>query len=369
MGTNVRAELDRFNAMEPIESARTPPASWYTEKAFLTLEKEAVFRKHWQIVGTQHELKNPGDYFSGNFMGWPYVVCLDDSAQLKAYYNVCSHHGTCVVKGEGNTQRFVCPYHGWTYDLGGKLKRAPRAGKMAALKERGLDLKTIPIATWGPFVALHFGEPQQTFTDQLDGLIRHLSRDPFEGMNFVKRVSYSIPCNWKVYVDNYLDGGYHVPHMHPGLSDQIDMGSYQTLLGELWSIQNCGGAPADANPTGADFQERLGQGADYAWLYPNFMFNRYGPWLDTNWVIPTGTDSCTTVFDYYVQGIPDEPFVTRSLAASHQVQLEDIAITEMVQTGLKSGVYQQGIYAPRFEMPMLHFHRLLHGDLEAGCRN
>jgi choline monooxygenase len=363
MLTDLKAEIRRFVADEPIASALTPPASWYTAADFLALEKTSVFKKHWQFVGINEQLKQPGDYFSGIFMGWPYVVCLDEDGEIRAYYNVCSHHGTCIAKGQGNTEEFVCPYHGWTYGLTGRLLRAPRAGQMESLKTRNLDLKPIPVSSWGPLIALHFGEPSTDLNSQLKPLHQGLSRDPFIGMHFVRQESYEIPCNWKVYVDNYLDGGYHVPQMHPGLSEQLDIGSYRSLLGETWSIQACEGNATAGTGETEDFRERVGEQADYAWIYPNFMVNRYGPWLDTNWVLPLGVDRCLTIFDYFYAGSPSPEIVERSLTASRRVQLEDIDICHRVQTGLQSGVYQQGIYAPRFEMPMLHFHRMLAQDL------
>lgn len=371
MRTDLKAQIARFDPSEPIASALTPPASWYIEPDFLSLEKESLFKHHWQFVGRMTELTRPGDYFSGLFMNWPYVVCLDEHGQLRAYYNVCSHHGTCVAKGNGNTQSLVCPYHGWTYSLGGKLLRAPRAGKLEVLKTRNLDLKSIPVSTWGPLIALHFGLPQITLGEQLAPLEKALSRDPFSSMTFVRRESYEIPCNWKVYVDNYLDGGYHVPHMHPGLSDQLDIGSYRNQLGDHWSLQACAGSTetTETSTDTTDFRDRLGDQADYAWIYPNFMINRYGPWLDTNWVIPLSIDRCLTIFDYYHEGKPSDGEVERALNASRKVQNEDIAICDMVQTGLRSGVYQQGVYAPKFEKPMLHFHRMLARDISKAANH
>ena len=153
-------------------------------------------------------------------------------------------------------------------------------------------------------------------------------------------------------MDNYLDGGYHVPHMHPGLSENLDLNSYTTTLGDHWSMQACGGQE----------DERVGDQADYAWVYPNFMLDRYGPWLNTIHVIPTGVDQCLTTIDYYFDGIPESSVLEASLAQSDQVQQEDIAICKMVQTGLGSGVYDQGIYAPRFEGSMFQFHQYLFTD-------
>ena len=317
---SLQRELERFHPEEPITTASTPPASWYTMPTFEAQERETVFRRRWQWVGRRDQLRAPGDYFAGDFLGWPYVVAMDSAGDLRAFYNVCSHHGTCVAEGEGNCEQWVCPYHGWTYDLQGRLKKAPRAGAIEAL---------------------------------------------FTGLNFVRRVTYDMACNWKVFVDNYLDGGYHVPHMHPGLSARLDIGSYRTMLGEGWSMQSCGAAAGGLEKTHDPSQARLGEHADYAWIYPNFMINCYGPWMDTNRVLPLGPSRCRVEFDYYLQGVPEPEFVERSLAASDQVQREDMTICRRVQAGLDSGVYDQGVYASAFEAPMFQFHRRLAADLGA----
>ncbi len=362
---SLQRELERFHPEDPITMASTPPASWYTTPAFEAQERETVFRRRWQWVGRRDQLRAPGDYFSGDFLGWPYVVAMDTAGDLRAFYNVCSHHGTCVAEGEGTCEQWVCPYHGWTYDLQGRLKKAPRAGAIEALKAGKLDLKPLPVDTFGPLVALHFGDPVESLADQLGTLPDAFTGAPFTGLTFVRRVTYDMACNWKVFVDNYLDGGYHVPHMHPGLSSRLDIGSYRTVLGEGWSMQSCGAAEG-ATEKDHDFsQARLGEHADYAWIYPNFMINRYGPWMDTNRVLPLSPSRCRVEFDYYFHGVPEPGFVERSLAASDQVQQEDMTICRRVQAGLDSGVYDQGVYASRFEAPMFQFHRRLAADLGA----
>jgi choline monooxygenase len=357
-------EIQRFGPEDPIETAATPPASWYTSSRFLDLERDTVFSNQWLFVGRQDQLQQPGDYFSGSVQGWPYVVVLDDEGAARAFYNVCSHHGTCVASGDGRTEHFVCPYHGWTYDRQGALTKAPLAGPLESLKQRNLDLKPIPLNQWGPLIALHFGTPSTELATQLAPLLNAFTIDPFENLEFVRRVAYQVDCNWKVFVDNYLDGGYHVAHVHPGLTGQLDISSYSSTLGDRWSVQSCKAASSPAGDAAAECSRRVGQQADYTWIYPNFMLNRYGPWLDTNTVIPLSAGSCEVVFDYFHQGPPEPEFLDRSLVASDQVQQEDIEICHRVQAGLDSGVYQQGVYAPAFEAPMLQFHRLLHADFQ-----
>ncbi|KAK4396720.1 Choline monooxygenase, chloroplastic [Sesamum angolense] len=168
-------------------------------------------------------------------------------------------------------------------------------------------------------------------------------------------------CPYHVFCDNYLDGGYHVPYAHRGLASGLQLDSYSTKMYENVSIQSCGGS------TKACEQEfdRLGSKALYAFVYPNFMINRYGPWMDTNLVLPLGPRKCQVIFDYFLDASlkDDSAFIEKSLEHSEKVQDEDIILCKAVQQGLESPAYEVGRYSPTVEMAMHHFHCLLHKNL------
>ncbi|KAH7427044.1 hypothetical protein KP509_10G027900, partial [Ceratopteris richardii] len=159
-----------------------------------------------------------------------------------------------------------------------------------------------------------------------------------------------------VFCDNYLDGGYHVPFAHKDLADGLNLASYSTEIFERVSIQSC---TTDA------VSNRLGESALYAFVYPNFMINRYGPWMDTNLVIPLEASKCLVIFNYFLDPslVGDKKFVEQSLLDSEAVQIEDIFLCEGVQKGLESPAFYKGRYVPTVEMAMHHFHCLLQKDL------
>jgi len=363
---SLRAELARFDPKLPIERAWTPPASWYVQPEFLAIERQRVFRRSWQAVGRLDQVKAPGEYFTGAVASDPYVVLRDHDGVLRAFHNVCRHHAAQVCEGEGVLKELVCPYHGWTYRLDGGLTRAPRLGKNELFTREGFSLKPAAVDTLGFFVFVCLGDGLLLLWGQIGGFAGRLDARETSQLRFAARRSYDMRCNWKVYVDNYLDGGYHVSVLHKALAGQLDLGTYVTELFERVSIQSCRSpeeAPAEA---GGDFAERIGDSALYAFIYPNLMLNRYGPILDTNWVLPMGHDRTRVIFDFYfreTEGPEASAFIERSIAASHRVQEEDVQISESVQTGLSSPAYDRGIYAPGVEMAAYHFHRLLAGDL------
>ena len=366
----IRAEISRFDPMVPIERAHTPPASWYVRPEFLEVERERVFRRTWQAVGRVDQLQRPGDYFAGCVVDDPYVVLRDRDGELRAFHNVCRHHAAEVCAGDGNLTELVCPYHGWTYRLDGRLTRAPRLGQNDVFDREQFSLKPLAVAAWGPLVFINLGENPPPLAAQLAELTSRLAASSTGALKFVARRSYELRCNWKVFVDNYLDGGYHVSVLHKALAGQLDLDTYVTELFERVSIQSCRSpeeAPAEA---GGDFAERIGDEALYAFVYPNLMLNRYGSILDTNWVVPLGHDRTRVVFDFYfrdTEGRKAKSFIERSIDASHRVQEEDLSICESVHRGLGSPAYDRGIYAPGVEMAAFHFHRLLAADLRAGA--
>jgi len=357
--TTVARELGKFDPTIPIERALTPPASWYASPEFWELDKRAIFANSWQPVARRDQLARPGQVISGCFAGEPYVVTRDGEG-LHALSNVCRHKAMVVAQSSDAADALVCPYHGWTYELGGRLRSAPKVAGIADFDRDAMSLPRWGVCEWGPWVFIHPDPDATALADELEELDRRLLATAWERLRFVAEKRWVIDCNWKVYVDNYLDGGYHIPHMHPSLDAQLDMSTYQTELFHSYSIQSSGaGRPGDAR-TEVDSSQRIGDGALYAWLFPNFMINRYGSCMDSNWVRPLDVGRCEVVYEFYFAEPIDDAFVAKSIEQADITQREDIAISESVQRGLGSSHYDQGRYAPRIEVGEHHFHQLLH---------
>ena len=353
--SSLMSQVTVFDPELTLAENRTPPATWYTDPAFHDLERDSVFARAWLFAGRREQVFHPGSFFTVSYLGKPVVVTRGHDHQLHALLNVCAHHGTRVAEEAGRCETLVCPYHGWTYDLDGRLLVAPRAGNIAPHRD-SLRLKPIAVDVWGPFVWISFDPDPEPILAYLDGL--HDEREALDhpDLRFVHRRTYTLDCNWKVFADNYLDGGYHVSHVHGELAGGLDLSSYQTRLGKRFSVQTC---------KGSGNSERVGRSACYTWIYPHLAVNRYGNWVDINLVLPLGPDRCEVVFDYYHHGPIEPDALEAALIESDRVQQEDIAVCWRVQAGLGSTVYDRGIYAPLFETPMYHFHRALARDYRA----
>ncbi|KAK9835244.1 hypothetical protein WJX81_008352 [Elliptochloris bilobata] len=297
---------------------------------------------------------------------------MDANKRLRAFHNVCRHHAAAVAEDRGRTDRFTCPYHGWEYGLDGRLLKATRVAGIRNFRAADYGLVPVSIGTWGPFMFVHLGREA---TDGADadlhawlgegGHAMTAAGVADSGLKFVTQREYRLGCNWKVYCDNYLDGGYHVAHAHKALACSLDLASYCSRLYENVSEQTCSSSAAIGDRLG-------GRAAAYFFIYPNFMVNRYGPWLDVSWVVPdqgvssaNGMQRCLVRTSWWLDAdrAQDGDFVAAGIAASEEVQQEDIWLCESVQRGLASPAYDSGRYAPGVETPMHHFHRLLHRDL------
>jgi choline monooxygenase len=338
-----------FDPTVPVERAWTPPASWYREPAVAELERGAVFARNWQALARSDQVRHPGQYVAGCAAGEPWVLTRDKDGTLHALSNVCRHKATQVAQGEGQSSTLQCRYHGWTYGLDGRLKTAPHMGRIEDFDRSEMSLPRLGVTAWGPLVMIHGSPDVTTPLPRLAPLTQRLEAMGWDQLRFGGRRTYPLACNWKVFCDNYLDGGYHVASLHPGLANSLDLNSYRTELFDGFSIQSCSG--------GTD--SRIGQGALYAFVYPNLMLNRYGPVLDTNVVVPTGPDSCEVVFDFYFDHQHSEEqdgFIAQCIATSEQVQREDMEVCASVQQGLGSQRYSRGRYAPAMETAIHQFH-------------
>jgi choline monooxygenase len=192
------------------------------------------------------------------------------------------------------------------------------------------------------------------------------------GLHFAERRVFTLACNWKVFVDNYLDGGYHVPHLHQGLASVLDHNQYTIETRDRFCVQSSPIAPPIASHTAGDAVTASVRRARalYVWIYPNLMLNWYEGYLDTNLVVPLAPDRTQVIFDFYFDDISPAAAERnrRSMDVSERIQHEDHAICESVQRGLGSRAYQRGRLSVRREAGEHRFHQLLACDLRTGLR-
>jgi choline monooxygenase len=367
MDEKLASLLALYDDTAPLEEAHTIHAPWYLDAAVERLEQDHVFGGNWQAVGRSDQVANPGDYFTAEFAGEPILVVRGADSQLRAFYNVCRHHAAAVATVPcGHAQSFRCPYHGWNYGLDGSLKGMPEFAGVCNFDRTANGLMPVAVDTWENFILVNLAANPAPLADFLGDLVGRVTPLGLDKLHFHSRKEYTLHCNWKVYVDNYLDGGYHVPHLHKGLNSVLDYARYTIENGEHYCLQS---SPMVASQEDAQVSAtRQGDRARYFWLYPNFMINIYDGVMDTNLVLPLGPNRCKVVFDFYFADVSADRDAHNiaSIATSDKVQEEDVAICESVQRGLASRAYGAGRLSVRREAGEHLFHRLLSRDLKSG---
>jgi choline monooxygenase len=362
MSHGISELLAAFDPDLPLERGRTIPNTWYTSPEVYALERECVFARSWQVVGRCEQVKEPGAYVTANIAGEPVLVVRGDDGVLRAFFNVCRHRAAPIVNEPcGTATKLRCRYHGWTYDLAGQLRGTPEFDGVAEFRKEDHGLVPVAVGEWGPFVWVHLAEPREPLAEYVRPLQSWLEpRGGFARLTWRAQKSYDLGCNWKVYVDNYLDGGYHVNTVHPGLAGVLDYREYRTVCDGRTVLQSSPMKPAESD-TG---RTRTGDVAAYWWVYPNFMLNFYAGVMDTNLVLPLGVNRCRVVFDFYFADGTGDDFVRDSLAVADQVQDEDVGICEDVQRGLNSRSYTTGRFSVKRENGGYYFHQMLGRDLQ-----
>jgi choline monooxygenase len=355
--------LPGFDADLPLERARTIPNSWYTAPELAQLEREAVFARTWQMVGRCSLVEKPGDFLTADIAGEPILVVRGEDGTLRAFFNVCRHKaGPLCTEECGSVSKLRCRYHGWTYDLAGRLRGTPEFEGVLDFAKEDNGLVPIAVAEWGPFVWVHLEQPAEPIERFLHPLPAWSeSKRAFAGMQWYARKTYDLACNWKVYVDNYLDGGYHVNTVHPALAGVLDYREYRTECEARTVLQSSPIKPAE----GEAGRTRTGDAAAYWWAYPNFMLNAYAGVIDTNLVLPLGVARCRVIFDFFFAEGTAEDFMRESVAVAERVQDEDVGVCEEVQRNLNSRSYTTGRFSVKRENGGYYFHQMLGRALQA----
>lgn len=375
-------KLPPFDSSFPLEQfqrARLLPSEMYLDPAVYKEECEKIF-SGWSAIGSTIDVNVPRSYFTQTFgrenplgKGNRVAIVRGKNGDLNALSTSCTHNGTNLFPEPAGIWSGECPYHGWCYKDDGGILSAKGLGNVGASK-RDLSLNRYETQSWGPVVFVRTNPGMSPLSTMLDPLIKRTRGRDMSKFEWMGRQQYIVNCNWKAFVDNYLDGGYHVLKVHPQLARALALKKYGTEVFDFSSLQH---APPDEKNAGV----RGGNDVMYWWLFPNLMINIYGNAMDTNIVIPLGPDKCIVIFDYYIDkekignfdqcqsaikeyidGVPgddDKP-------GAHKTQLQDMYVCELLQAGLKDSSYEPGYYA-KSEIGKYHFHKLLMDELRSNA--
>ena len=199
------------------------PAWSYFNEEMLEMEKDLLFRRHWQLVCHVNDLPEAGDFITMDCVGERALVVRGQDGVVRGFHNLCRHRGSRVVAAEqGNCRNsIVCPFHGWVYNLDGTLRGAAQPDKLPPLDPVAFGLKSIETDIWRGFVFVRFQPgPQPAMSEVLARFDAEMGQYDLEGLMPSGEGFYAekAAVNWKC-VRDVDNEGYHVPMAHPGLDD------------------------------------------------------------------------------------------------------------------------------------------------------
>jgi glycine betaine catabolism A len=346
---------------------RTLDREWYVSPEVFDREREAIFFREWFAVAREEELPEPSSYLAVDVAGESVVLVRDRTGALGGFYNMCRHRGSRLVDGPGEqvcgrSGRFGnairCPYHSWTYGLGGELRHAPFLTEDDGLRKGELGLHRVDVETWGGFVFVHLtpSETHPTLHGSLGPVPERLRRYPLPDLRRAHRIEYHVRANWKVILENYNEC-YHCGPVHPELCEVVpafkrdggaDLDWEEGIPHRegAWTFTRTGTTDRAPFP-GLSEEERTRHRGELA--YPNLMLSLSADHVTafTLWPRSPGRTVIACDFLFHRDEMARSGFDPADAVEFWDlVNRQDWEICERVQAGMGSRVWRHGYYAP-----------------------
>lgn len=324
----------------------------YSGEDALRTDRAQILRRTWQFIGHETMVPNPGDYLAEEIGGAPVVLVRKAEGDLAAFHNVCRHRaGALVADGVGNCgEAFTCRYHGWRYALDGRLRSAVDFGNAPGFDPRQYGLFPVRVESWQGLVFVNLDLAAAPLAETLAPLS---NADPLPGFPLVERRSHTLACNWKAYVENYLEG-YHLPMVHPEFDADVVVSDYKVEIEGQVIFHSA--PPRDASV----------YAGTWAWLWPNLALNIYRHGYMIERMTAVGPEE--TRLDYfYFFDLARTAALSEMFKVSDLVTAQDKQVCEEVQRNLRTGIYRGGVLSPKHEHGVAWFQTRVaeaHGESE-----
>ncbi|WP_257346673.1 aromatic ring-hydroxylating oxygenase subunit alpha [Pseudalkalibacillus decolorationis] len=325
----------------------TLPYKHYVDPQILDKEKKNIFFKNWILAGHASQVEKEGDFFTFEVVGESLIVSRDKNNKLNAFYNICPHRGTKVERSEqGNKKVFMCSYHGWTFQLDGKLNRAPNFDN-GNLGEHSC-MTHVKLEVYKSLIFVNLDKNARPLSDSYEELVNDLDKYTFlDSLKKVRVTQRMVNANWKAIVDNYLECD-HCKIAHPAFSRTFDMNNYNIDTHKNYSCQY-----SQLKKGGNENQ------AHFYWIWPNLMVSIYPGEegnMTTSTILPISPDQSLAIYSYYFRTDEITEEQEELIKFVDQVREEDFELVELLQTGFNTQAFKQGIYSPT-EHGLRNFHQ------------
>lgn len=331
------------------------PAWTYNNDELTQLEMEQLFLRNWLFVAHICDLPKAGDYQCFEMAHERAVVVRDQQGEIRAFHNVCRHRASRVVaEDRGHCgHSFICPFHGWSYNLDGSLKNIPKAGAFPDIDKVQFGLKALDCEIWHGMIFIRFGGDGPSVAEEFAEAAEEIGLYQIEDMQPLDEpYEYRFELDWKAVLD--IDNeGYHVPIGHPELFDLVGS-SYvdQPLVGSL--TRACGSFK--------DRKHKLERNRDYVaalptdnylpeshqhlWIYwgmfPGFVLTLFPDQVEIYQIYPTGNQK--SVMAGVTYALPDErASMQKARELNRDINMdvgdEDIRLIRWAAEGMRSSAF------------------------------
>jgi choline monooxygenase len=351
--------IDGLDLSEPAPGGLLPPTA-FTSPELFAAELERIFARSWVHVADLTELADGGDFVAASIGTTPVVVIRGHDGVLRGFLNACRHRGATLAEGRGNCgPQLRCPYHAWSYRTDGRLVGVPSREEFTCdLGQMGL--LPVRIATLGPLVfgCLDRGTPP--FEEWAGELAPACKRARASEMELAFEYVYDVEVNWKVYVENGLEG-LHVRFVHDVLNDLVETQTARHFFEEHGSYTLAFIKPEyrEIIPRAAHLSDEENTYIRFGHLFPNlipvlapneFSYLRIDP------VAPERIRLVARSFDLGGELTALRDFRRESFDRTNQ---QDIGVVTRVQRGLRARGLPPGVHSSFLEARIGHFERLV----------
>lgn len=343
----------------PVDQASLLPPRVFHDPEVLAFEQAAWFGTSWVFVAREEDVDRPGRFATVEVAGQPLVIVRGEDEVIRAFHNVCRHRGSLIcTEPEGRIVRFQCPYHAWTYELDGRLRRASHTETLVDFATEDFGLAPVRAAVWQGLVFVCLDPAAPELSDAIADLSGHLARFPLGDLRRARRIEYEVDANWKVIGENYSEC-YHCPGVHPQLnrltpydqgqnleSDGPWCGGWMELRDDFDTMSLDGlrhGRPLLPGMTPQD-ERRI----YYFLIWPNLLLSLHPDYLMTHqvWPVEPGRSRviCEWSFHPHTMALPDfDP--SDAVDFWDLTNRQDWQVCELQQRGTASPAYTPGRYA------------------------
>lgn len=392
--SDILSEDDIGSARLPIEDASTLPSVAFTSDEFYELEIENIFKMNWIACLFSDELPNTGDVVPFEVCRMPFLAIRGCDNVVRVFHNICPYDGSLVaLESQKNMESIVTPYHGWIYDLEGKLTAAPywdgtKEGSIEKFGGREVNLVEVNCSTFLNTLFINLSENPESFDDYIEPVIRNMEEYDFQkctpGIDCTGAVAINRECvstNWKTHVENACVNVLHENFVHKLYSESPEVPRIKDdQVASFKSVTDRNFMALEYDRR--DFEEtyphvegpHLGREEEpvkenFGTLYPNLYLSASSQYMEVAFVLPNGPDRVEQKSMYLFHedvAKPKELLEIRDLigGAFNDAFREDARITESVQKARYSPVFQRKFYAPFWDSMHHHFTNLILNDLE-----